>query len=159
MFTAQIPAWHQSTHCYVHLHDVPDALGDGSQPHIQNSKQKYLNTQVSKKDSPGLVWTPFKDVEHLEFFCAFVRPYFSLTDNSLWLLCSKKEQSKEGQRIYSTELSIMCWCQEESGAISDKKEVFILNSCECTFCDLLLKSNSRVIHRLWVTRWVWVINP
>lgn len=48
---------------------------------IQN--KKYLNTQVSKKDSPGLVWTPFKDVEHLEFLWAFVRPHFSLTDN--WL--------------------------------------------------------------------------
>lgn len=126
---------------------------------IQN--KKYLNTQVSKSNSPGSAWTPFKDDEHLEFLCAFVRPQFPPTDNSLWLLIvgSKKGQNKERQRIYSTELSIMCWCQEESGAISDKKEVFILNSRECTFCDLPLKSNSRVIHRLWVTRWVWVINP
>lgn len=124
--------------------------------------QKYLNTQVSKNWFSWISLEPsFKDVQYLEFLYALVRPQFPLTDNLLLLLDvgSNKGQSQEGQRVYSTEFSITCWCQEKIRAISDKKEVLILNSCECTFCDLLLKSNSRVIHRPQVTRWAWVIDP
>lgn len=52
----------------------------------------------------------FKDVEHLEFLCAFVRPLFALIDSlSLLAVGNKKGQGQEGQRIYSIELSIiMC---------------------------------------------------
>lgn len=68
----------------IHSHDALEALGDGRQSHIQNSNKKSFNTQVSRNGfSQSSLGPSFKDVERLEFLCAFVKPPLLPTDKPL----------------------------------------------------------------------------
>lgn len=97
-----------------------------AKPTFKIQNKKCFNTQVSTNGFSWLSLDPcFKDVEHLEFLCAFVRPICLDSLSLLLAVGNKKGQGPEGQRIYSIELSIIM-------LMSGRVEPFLVRK-KCSF--------------------------